>query len=595
MKKRSGIIHDLYTARITMTASKETTNIAMLRIDQLVESELNVRKGTPNKADDAALKANISAVGLLQNLVALPVTDDGLYPIIVGGRRLKQLKILLKEKVFTSEDTFAVKLLSKNDSEKFATEVSLSENYIRSDMHAVDAYHSFSKMIHQGATLAEVANSFSVTQKFVKQRMKLSTVLPEVLEAFRTGDITLETVMCYSIADTEQQKIVWENFKVRKNFNVSTLRDALKPDALEEKNYLVQYVGKDAYKKAGGLTTSDMFKDTVFFDDAQLIRKMATAKLEKEAIKLKKEGWKWCNVQLKSGYFDTNGFQKLEFSEENGEKTYLKSEVALAGCLVALRENGEVILHRGLVAKDDLAALKALQFGGGTEQETVEKTEKIKGYSVALKDDLIAQRLIISKYELLSNPDLAIKTLHFSICLDAFDQNYNRPPVSIRHSETSHTPSKGALEDNKALDLIDKAEKQLKLDWLKIKKPAKRFDAFCLLDDKEIQKQVAFATAISLEPSLAEGREEIECVIEKLNIKWSEYWRPNADTFFKRISLEELVEIGANVMDEQWQLQAASLKRKDAALMVDGLVNGEGGQLSKAQTDFFNQWMPKGF
>ncbi|AQS39801.1 ParB-like nuclease [Shewanella psychrophila] len=584
---------------VTGESSLDAGGLQQLSITQLVDCDLNVRKGKVSKADDDALYASIKAHGLLQNLLVLPADEQGGYAVIGGGRRLKQLRRLVKDGKLTVADKVPVKVLTASEAEQFASELSLSENFVRANMHPADEFSAFAELVNQGSSFAQVAERFGVTQKFVKQRMKLSSVAPVILDAYRNGETTLDIVMCYSIADTEQQLSVWAECKDRDFYNLSALRNMLTPQALEGDNYLVEFVGKAAYKKAGGVTTTDLFEDTVYFDDSELVRTLATAKLEKQAEQLTQDGWKWTKVLLQGGYCDTEGYDKLEVVKEGDEETYNADEMALAGCVVSLRQyGGEVVIHKGLVAKEDKKAWALVQESGKPAQaESATAPEDKSGYSNALKDDLIAQRLIISKYALMNNPTVAIDALHFSMCLSAFSANhqYEFTPLYIKHSETKHIPAKGALSDNKALELIEQTKAEFDIAWFSLPTVTERFDAFCQLDTVEKHKQVAYAAALSLEPSLLGSREHVECVINKLAITPSDFWRPTKETFFKRISQGELIDIAKPVMSELWAQQATSLKKKEVVIQVDELVNGKGEQLTEKQQDYFNTWMPTGF
>ena len=568
-----------------------------LAIGQLVESELNVRKGKVSKAEDDALYANILVRGLLQNLITFPADEQGHYPVVAGGRRLKQLRRLVKNGKLLDTDTVPVKVLTASEAEKYAIEISLSENFVRANMHPVDEFCAFAELVNQGSSFAQVAERFGVTQKFVKQRMKLNLVAPVILDAYRKGETTLEVVMCYSITDAELQISVWTQCKDR-FYHLSALRNMLTPEALKEEHYLVEFVGKAAYKKAGGVTTTDLFEDTVYFDDSELIRTLATAKLEKQVEQLKKDGWKWTEILLQGRFDDTQNYDRLELIKQDEKEGYKNDEMKLAGCLVTLRQSGEVIIHKGLVAKEDKKTLALLQESGKPEDAgSTEAIEVKSGYSNALKDDLIAQRLIISKYALMNNPTVAIDALHFSMCISVFSSNhqYAITPLYITHHETKHTPTKGELSDNKALELIEKNKAEFDTAWSTLATATERFDAFCQLDTVEKHKQVAYAAAMSLEPSLLDGREVVECVINKLDISPSDFWRPGKETFFKRIGQSELIDIAKPVMPELWAQQAAILKKKEVVVHVDELVNGKNEHLTEKQQDYFKTWMPKGF
>lgn len=405
--------------------------------------------------------------------------------------------------------------------------------------------------------------------------------------------------MVFTLASIEQQIAVWEKAGGC-HYSESQFRHMLKSEALSADNYLVEFVGQAAYEEAGGVITQDLFEDTVYFDDKALIESLATAKLEVEAAKLVAQGWKWTQIKLATDYEDTKGFDSISLNDK-GE--FDAAEMALAGCMLVLKRWGDdrISVHKGLVAKADKKALALLKVSGLPDSDAVKTeqaadTNKETEYSSALKEDLKAQRLIIAKHALMSAPSVALDALHFSVCVNAFSNaRYGLRPLHMISHNTVCFPKKGELSDNKALGLIEAVKEGFDLSWVTLSTASERFSAFCLLDMKEKDKQVAYATAMMLEPSFDDSHDATESVISALDIKWSNYWRPNAETFFKRISHACLLDIASPLMPEQWRTQAVSLKKKDLAAQVDGLVNGEDKQLNEQQKAYFDSWLPKGF
>ena len=162
-------------AVVTLVTNENPLNtggLQQLSIIQLVDCDLNVRKGKVSKADDDALYASIKVHGLLQNLLVLPADEQGGYAVIGGGRRLKQLRRLVTNGKLTVADKVPVKVLTASEAEQTASELSLSENFVRANMHPADEFSAFAELVNQGSSCAQVAERFGVTQKFVKQRMK---------------------------------------------------------------------------------------------------------------------------------------------------------------------------------------------------------------------------------------------------------------------------------------------------------------------------------------------------------------------------------------------------------------------------------------
>ena len=76
--------------------------IREIPLSRLALAPENVRKTPPDAQADAALKASIVALDLLENLVVRPDEpgQDGTerYAVVAGGRRLKAMQALVEDK-----------------------------------------------------------------------------------------------------------------------------------------------------------------------------------------------------------------------------------------------------------------------------------------------------------------------------------------------------------------------------------------------------------------------------------------------------------------------------------------------------------------
>ena len=109
------------------------TDITMIALSKLVESEENVRK-TNRKDGIGQLAQSIKAHSLLQSLV-VRATDGGKFAVIAGGRRLRALRLLARAGDIDKHALIPCRIIG---SEESATELSLAENTIRLDMNLAD-------------------------------------------------------------------------------------------------------------------------------------------------------------------------------------------------------------------------------------------------------------------------------------------------------------------------------------------------------------------------------------------------------------------------------------------------------------------------
>ncbi|MEZ8084199.1 ParB/RepB/Spo0J family partition protein, partial [Enterovibrio norvegicus] len=584
------------------SSPKNDSSIVMMPVCELTMSNVNVRKSKASKADDESLQASILAHGIIQNLVALPC-DNGLYPIVSGGRRLTQLNALVEAERIDSGFLVPVKVLSESEAKFYATEISLTENVTRAAMHPVDEFEAYSKMIKDGATVEAVAQRFGKTQLYVRQRMKLAAIESVILDAFREGDVSFERVMLFTIASPERQIEVWEQVKNNSWYNDNQVRNMLKETALEPSSALVKLVGQEAYEKEGGIVTTDLFSDKVYFEDRSLMESLATAKIQLEADKLTANGWMWTNIILTRSYDESRGY--LELTANKGQ--YKKTEKALAGCILTLDYKGEIIVIKGLVAKSERKALKSLQAeatkkgadknkgsaeGDSSEGSDVEALES--SYSAALTDDLKAHQLVLSKVALIDNPAIALDALYYSLCVEMFVSRHHGTPIAVDISDTHLEPTKGEFERNQALNEIEKRKKGLNLSWLEEDTPIKRYEAFCQLSREEKDVLLAFVSAMSFKAPFNQ-KDLASKVRSKISIDGAKYWRPDTDSFLKRIDKNALIEIARPVMSDAWLKSTEKFTKGDLVKQLDDWLNGRDDSLTDKQKAHFKQWMPMGF
>jgi ParB family transcriptional regulator, chromosome partitioning protein len=379
-----------------MTASSKVRNIAL---SQLVLSPANVRKTAATAAEDAALEASIRAEGILQNLIvhAPPVDGKGVYEVHAGGRRLKMLQKLAAEGVIDADHP--VPCLVKKPAA--AVETSLAENTIRAAMHPADEFVAMAALIDAGETVEAVATRFGVSEKHVKQRLRLGKLAPELLDEFRAGEISLEVVTAFTLgADHAAQLAVWRQVKDNSYMQPYTVKRLLTESAIPLDAGLGLFVGAEAYQAAGGTITRDLFSgdEDGFMDDAALVRRLAIEKLEAKATELRPQ-WAWTKAVLDPEYgsmahyarvlpqpaevsaplvaeierieqrlgelenigendwSDELATETAQLEERRGEideiidglAVYSDKDRARAGCIVTIGDDGEFCIHQGLV------------------------------------------------------------------------------------------------------------------------------------------------------------------------------------------------------------------------------------------------------
>ena len=416
--------------------------IRSIPLDRLEPSPANVRKTPAGKAAFAELKASIAVHGLLENLVARSADpgDDGgeRFAVIAGARRLAALSELAAEGVIEADYPVPCRILANgaNDSE-----ISLAENVIRVAMHPADQVEAFGALALAGATVADIAANFGVSERTVEQRLRLGHVAPELLDAYREDRIDLATLKAFTVTtDRTRQLAVWEQVS-EQGYRPSDwqIRRMLTEDRIPAGAALARYVGVDAYEAAAGPVLRDLFADEhengVWLEDPALLMKLALARLQVAADELATR-WKWAEARLDVDWSDLARFgrvhptpaeptdeEKAEIEKlhvrhdelvnlDEGEWTdelieeaeaieprlaqiqdaikaravFKPEDIAISGCIVTVGNDGAVQVVHGLVKPEDMPAKDTGDTGADTAAQVRHTDEPHGGPGTAAPD-----------------------------------------------------------------------------------------------------------------------------------------------------------------------------------------------------------------
>ena len=298
-----------------MSDSEPTIRCLSLRL--LVPSPENVRKTPAGDSAFEELKASIAAHGLLENLIVTPqVRESGSpvrYAVIAGGRRLAALQALANEGALA--EGYSVPCHVVTDAEN-AVELSLAENTVRATMHPADQVEAFARIARDGGTVAGIASRFGVSERTVEQRLRLGNAAPELLDAYRAGEMGLQALQAFCVtADEARQRAVWEELKAQHyGPSVWQIRRLLTEGRMPATSAVATFVGTEAYEAAGGALTRDLFAEEdergTWFDDPVLLRNLALEKLESVAEELRTK-WAWAEARVEVDWNDTARFARI--------------------------------------------------------------------------------------------------------------------------------------------------------------------------------------------------------------------------------------------------------------------------------------------
>ncbi|MBB4193022.1 ParB family chromosome partitioning protein [Rhizobium aethiopicum] len=296
--------------KITLSVGRD------IPFNKLILSEQNVRRVKAGVSIED-LAEDIARRGLLTSLNVRAQVDDGgnetgFYRIPAGGRRYRALELLVSRKRLAKTAGIPCIISSGETPE---AEDSLAENVQRVDLHPLDQYRAFQTLREQGIGEEEIAARFFVSAATVRQRLRLASVSPRLLELYANEDMKLELVMAFSITnDHARQEQVWDTISRQQLREPYYIRRLLTETTVRASDRRSVYVGIDAYEAAGGVVMRDLFEQDNggWLQDPALLEQLALEKLTADAEALKAaEGWKWVEAALDFPYGHTAGLRRF--------------------------------------------------------------------------------------------------------------------------------------------------------------------------------------------------------------------------------------------------------------------------------------------
>lgn len=598
------------------------SEIITIALNKLDADPKNVRK-TYSTESIEALAASLQAQGQLQNIV-IRKAPKGRFFVTAGGRRRAAFLLLAERGQIAADFPIEAKLKQGDD----ATEISLTENYMREDMHPADQFTAFKALFDDGKSIKDIAARFGTTENTVTRRMALAKVSPVLFEAYRTEQMNFDQLAAFTVSDDHaRQEEVWTSIAGMWDKSADTIKRRLTGDEVPASDKRVIFIGGlDAYELAGGPVRRDLFaeKDGGFACDPALLDKLVSDRLEAEAEAVKAEGWKWVEIHLQqpNHYYsmervyakpvelsedDKAKLEELETQRdaliariaagpedeatedrlsdmelqieklETTEKAYADEDRAFAGVMVMIDYHGKLSISRGLVKAED--AKKKVQSASGEAVECEDDEGAVKAptitHSATLIEDLTAQKTAALRLEMANNSDIALVALVHALLLSTVYRGRATMgrAQSVLQISLTHERLEGSMkrpDENKALE-----------GWESLKEnfvhalPGDSDDLWEWLMDQprdQLLNLMAFAAAHSVnavELKYSGDRKQAfanaDLLGQALNVDMGDYFTPTVESYFSHLNRQSIGAVVAEVCGADFAAGVASMKKADAA------------------------------
>lgn len=431
---------------------------------------INARR-TDRDSEIEALAASLLNHGQIAPLSVTRI--DGSWYVADGNRRLAALRHLAGRDLFPADGDV---ICTEIDGD--AGEISLAANVMRMPLHEADSVETFRTLADRGASEAAIAARFGIPAARVRKILALGSLSPVILDAWRAGgfgDQAVASVRAFTLArDHAHQEEVFARLEKKGHLYAHGIRQALGAGS-QRAGQLLAFIGREAYRAAGGAVTEDLFGDNHVLSDVALAEQLARAKVEEACEALIAEGWSWAlpaadlapnwrygwqrqtggtaranpneNKRLKAlrATADDEAAGDEARREATAEIKAIEDKVAArawsaaqkaeAGCAVDIGPKGELFVIRGLVdpaqVKKAAKAAKAETDNGGDTP-----APKEAAISAALVHRLSIQATLAMREALAEAPRFGLVTLLAGFLTVDF---YNQP-IRVEHKGYGRTP-----------------------------------------------------------------------------------------------------------------------------------------------------------
>lgn len=188
--------------------------VKSLKLSSVHPSPMNPRK----TFDEVALKElseNIRQQGLLQPITVRPVADTE-YEIVCGERRYRAYRILFEGAEENNELPFnpwdEIMAIVKEMSDEEAFDAMITENLQRQDVDPMEEAFAFGQLQKKGSSIQDIALRFGKSVRFVQDRIKLNSLIPELMKVLKEEKMPISAAMIICKVTDEQQRAYYKQY-----------------------------------------------------------------------------------------------------------------------------------------------------------------------------------------------------------------------------------------------------------------------------------------------------------------------------------------------------------------------------------------------
>ena len=473
-----------------------------------------------------------------------------------------------------------------------------------------------------------MAGQFGVTPLVVQRRLKLANVAPEFIALYRKDSLKLDhLIVLQSPTITTNRRQAWQALP---NYDRSpdALRRALTESEISARESIVRLVSLKAYEKAGGAIRRDLFaddQDEGFVTDPELLRRLATEKLDKAAAQLKEDGYGWVEVIPELDYATLSAFGRVQStlrdatakeqakldalnkklsdieeqaqaaegdedrqSEFSDQADDIEAEIdalqdkrrvpdpqqqVLAGAVVSIGSNGKLQINEGLLKPEDAKRFTR-------EQKAALKPAFPTGpriHSAALVRRLTAHKTLALQATLAQRPDIALVALTHRLVLRTFF-NAGYSVENVVQIDTEATPLDQYAPDVKGCKAhAALVEQETVLRAALPDDPATLFAWLLQQPQDAVLRLCAYCVAKTLNGvSADEGSHVLDALANAAGLDMREFWAPTAENYLGSLPKARILDAVREAVSPEAAATLTALKKAGLTTAAEKKLAGTG-------------------
>lgn len=537
-------------------------------LGKLCVSKANMRhaKRVPDVSD---ILPTVRKRGVIVPVLVRQNGTPDTFEIIAGARRFHAATIVAAERRAEGQDVdpMPCAVLSDMD-DASAIEASLIENVARLDPDEVTQWETFTRLVKEGQTPADIAATFGLSDLTVTRVLALGNLLPRIRSLYKAEKIDRATVRHLTLASKSQQKAWLALFDDP---------DAYAPTGHQLKSWLfggqsiaVRFALFDLDSYSGAIV-SDLFGEDRYFADGDGFWAAQNAAIEARRAAYVEEGWSDVVIVPPSDYFQTWEYEKAP--KRKGGRVY-----------VDVRSTGEVIFHEGYVSRKDARRLASGEAPEAEKSKRPELTSTLQTYidlhrhaavrAALLGHPQVALRLLVA-HAIVGSPLWTVRTER-----QATSNDEVRESVETCRGETVFDERRRAVLDVLGFSSDEPTVSGGNGDEYKL---AGVFLRLMALSEAAVMDVIA----VVMGETLSSGSAAVEAVGTEIGLDMADYWRADSAFFSLLRDREVLGALVGEVAGEGVASANAGEKSKTLKRIIADHLEGADGR------EKVERWVPR--